>query len=88
MRHSLDLVKKLRARYPDKAERALALELGYSDTAFQSARQRGNLSPEMAADIAAMVGENPATWALVATAEAARHPGAKRRLTALLHGIV
>ena len=88
MRHSLDLLKKLRARHPDKAERALALELGYSDTAFQSAQRRGNLSPEMAAEIAAVLGEDPKTWAFVATVEGAKDPNVKRRLTALLHAIV
>ena len=87
MRHSLDLLKKLRERYPDKAERALAIELGYSDTAFQEAKKRGNLSPAMSAVIADHLGENPQEWAFVATVEGSKDPSVKRRLSALLQRI-
>lgn len=81
---SLDLLKKLRRHFPKKAERAIALDMGYSDTAFQSAKSRGSLSAEMSADIATVIGENPALWALVAASERAKTPAMRDRLKSAL----
>ena len=88
MRHSIELLTQLRNRHPEKAEGAIALELGYSRGALQQVTRAGKMSPEMAADIAAYVGEDPQKWALIAAAEGAKNPTAKRRLTALLHRIL
>ncbi len=88
MRHTLDLLAKLRERNPDKAERALAIEMGYSDTAFQQVKKRKNMSPEMAAEVAARVGEDPREWALQAIVESTHDPKQKARLARLLHAIV
>ena len=87
MRHSIDLLTKLRDKNPQKSERALALELGYTDTALQAVKTAKRMSPEMAADMAAQVDEDPATWALIAAAEGAKNASVKRRLTALIRKI-
>ncbi len=84
MRHSIELLKKLHERYPDKSERALCEALGYTGTALQGVQRLGKMSPEMAALVASEVGEDPQHWALIAAAEGAKNPSVKRRLTALL----
>jgi hypothetical protein len=76
MERSLDLLT--RAVSEAKSERQLALDLGLESSALRKARERGNLSPEIAALLASRLGENVAFWTLRAVDEGSRHSTASR----------
>lgn len=76
MERTLDLLT--RAVNATASERQLALDLGLESSALRKARERGNLSPEIAALIAAKLGEDVAFWTLRAVDEGSRHSTASR----------
>ena len=69
-------------------QRALAIEpapyghkkLGLSCNALNSAKQRGNLSPAIAGEIASELGENYERWVMIAAAESERNSACKERM--------
>lgn len=54
--------------------------LGVSRTTIVMARKAGRLSPELAAEIAKNLGENPVFWVAVAAAEAQVEPARSKLL--------
>lgn len=83
---SIDLLHKAEQTVPSM--RALSESLGLTPTALGKAKNDGRLSPAIAAALAAELGQDPGTWALVAASESAKNPAAlQRRLSALVRRI-
>jgi hypothetical protein len=76
MKSTIDLLDH--AVLSAKSQRDLGRALGLSQAALAMCRQRGNLSPEIAALVAAHVGEPIAYWTLRAVDESSRQAGAAR----------
>lgn len=71
MKTTLDLLSKATDKLGAISERALSQQLGHSPTAITTAKQRGNLSPILAGQLADIVGENVEHWIAVAVIEGA-----------------
>jgi hypothetical protein len=61
--------------------------LGLSRNALHSARARGQLSPALAAALAAELGENVPRWTLLAVIENERSAPLQRKLASVLRAI-
>lgn len=57
-----------------------ARHLGITRALFTNAKNRGNLSPIVAGEIAGEIGEDPAKWIVIATLETGRESACKDRL--------
>lgn len=57
-----------------------ARHLGITRGLFTNAKNRGNLSPIVAGEIAGEIGEDPAKWIVIATLETGRDSACKERL--------
>jgi hypothetical protein len=55
-------------------------ELGLSQKALYTARDRGHLSPAIAGDLADRIGESMEKWVVIAAAESERDSASKDRL--------
>jgi len=69
MKTTLELLGKATDKLGPISERALSQRLGHSATAITTAKQRGNLSPILAGQLAEIVGENVEHWMAVAVIE-------------------
>lgn len=78
---SLDLLD--RALASAESERELSRSLGLAANSLSTARQRGRLSPGVAASLAARLGENVLVWTLVAVMESERSEAVRKNLRAL-----
>jgi len=63
-------------------------ELDLSDAALSQAKKRGRLSPTLAGNMAASLGEDPEHWITVAALEAEPDSIAKRTLMKRLGGVL
>ena len=71
MKTTLDLLDRATKAIGPISERALSQRLGHSPTAITTAKQRGNLSPVLAGQLAEAIGEDIPQWMAIAALEAA-----------------
>lgn len=81
---TLDLLDRA-VRHSD-SERALSRSLGLADNTLSTARQKGRLSPGIAAALAAHMGESVLIWTLVAVQEGERSEAIRTRLADMQAG--
>jgi len=74
-----------RTNDPNISEAAFTRSFGLERTAISVARNRGNLSPVVAGQIAASLGEDVEHWIAVAAIESAKPSEAKSRLARMLN---
>ncbi len=77
MKTTVELMEKALAIKP-AAE--WARQLGIARALFTNAKSRGNLSPIVAGELAAEIGEDPQKWIVIAALETGKESACKDRL--------